>query len=107
MKKVFFLLTVIFLFSCGTQKQLQKAFVGKPVSELKKKFGEPKTILDNDEEMVYVFEIIEELESTEISQGKLTLDPIITPKVTKTERYYFTVKDGKVVGTKFEEDYER
>jgi len=107
MKKVLLLLTAVFLFACGTQKQLQKAYVGKTISEVKEKFGEPKTILDNGEEKVYIFEISEKLESTEISQGKLTLDPIVTPKVTKTERFYFTVKEGKVVRTKFEEAYER
>ena len=67
MKKVFLLLTVVFLFACGTQKQLQKAYAGKTVSEVKEKFGEPKTILNNGEEKVYVFEIIENLESTERS----------------------------------------
>ncbi|MCD6353990.1 MAG: hypothetical protein J7L95_00420 [Prolixibacteraceae bacterium] len=45
--------------------------------------------------------------STEISQGKLTLDPIISPRANKTERYYFTVKDSIITHVKFEEEYEQ
>jgi len=70
-------------------------------------FGYPKTILDQGAEKVYVYEIIKNLKSTEIGQGKLTLDPIISPMVQKTERYYFTVKDGKIIDVKLEEEYER
>ena len=36
---------------------------------------------------------------------KLTLDPIVTPQVNKIERYYFTVKDGVIVKTNYEEVY--
>ncbi|QGY42734.1 hypothetical protein GM418_03420 [Maribellus comscasis] len=94
-------------FSCGTKKQLQREFKGKPVALLKETFGEPKTVLEQENGTVYVFEKLKELESTEISQGKLTLDEIVTPKVNKTERYYFTVKDGIIVETRYEEEYER
>jgi len=56
---------------------------------------------------VLVYEIVKELRSTEIMQAKLTLDPIYSPKVDKTERYYFTVKQGIITKTKLEEVYER
>ncbi len=104
----FILVLLIFTtFSCATGKQARKTYIGQSVAELKEKFGEPKTVFDRENEKIYVFEVLKELESTEISQGKLTLDPIVTPPVKKTERYYFTVKNDVVVKTKFEEEYER
>ena len=51
--------------------------------------------------------MIKNLESTEVNQGKLTLDPMISPGVKKTERYFFTVEKGIIVRTKYEEEYER
>lgn len=101
------LLIFIGLISCGTQQQLKKSYTGKPVSSLKPRFGQPVTIIETAGDSVYIFENTEELRSTEISQGRLTLDPIVTPKVNKTERFYFTVKNGLIVKTKFEEEYER
>jgi len=74
---------------------------------LRENFGKPVTIIDKNEEKVYIFEKTTKLKSTEISQGKLTLDPMITPKVIKTERYYFTVKDSIIIDAKFEEEYDR
>ncbi len=89
------------------QHRLQRTYVGKPQKVLEGKFGNPKTVLDQGNQKVYVYEIIKDLKSTEIGQGKLTLDPIISPMVQKTERYYFTVKDGKIIKVKLEEEYER
>ena len=107
MKQILVLIVVVILVSCGSQKQLQKAYLGKSISAITERFGEPKTILQQGMQKTYVFELTKNLESTEVSQGKLSLDPIITPKVKKTERYYFTVENDKVVKTKFEEEYER
>ncbi len=98
---------MLFFVSCSTQKQLNKQYIGISTEQLKETFGEPKTILNRAEDQLYIFEKEEELESTEISQGKLTLDPIVTPKVKKFSRYYFTVKNNRVVSSKFEEEYER
>ncbi|SHF82583.1 hypothetical protein SAMN05444274_11021 [Mariniphaga anaerophila] len=99
--------SIVLIASCGTQRQLKKSFTGKPVSSLQKTFGEPTTIIKTANDSVYVFEKDEELHSTEISQGKLTLDPIVTPKVSKTERYFFNVRNGIITKTRFEEEYER
>ncbi len=107
MKRTLSVFILVFLFSCGTQRALQKAYYGKPMSVLSEKFGYPKTVFDRGDEKVYVYEIVKELRSTEINQGKLTLDPMISPGIEKTERYYFTVKDGKIVDTKLEEEYNR
>ena len=107
MYRFFFILLIFVAVSCGTQKQLQKMYIGKPESTLQERFGNPKTILKRDLTRVYIFEVEKKLESTEVNQGKLTLDPMITPKVKKTERYYFTVKDSVIINTKFEEEYER
>lgn len=102
-----FLSFVFIIFSCGNQQQLQRQFKGEPLASLFETFGEPKTVLQQENGTVYIFEKLVKLESTEISQGKLTLDEIVTPKVNKTERYYFTVKDSIVLDTRYEEEYER
>lgn len=107
MKRLFYVIIVLIFTSCGTQKQLQKAYLGKSVVELKEKLGAPKTVLDRGDEKIFVYELTKNLESTEVGQGKLTLDPIITPKVQKTERYYFTIKNGVIIKTKLEEEYKR
>jgi hypothetical protein len=108
MQRLIFIVVILFFtLSCSVQRQLSKAYVGKPASVLKAKFGFPETVLERDGEKVYVFEEIEHLKSTEISQAKLTLDPMISPSVQKTTRYYFTVKDNKIVKAKLEEEYER
>ena len=54
-----------------------------------------------------LFEKIEMLKSTEISQHKLTLDPMVTPKVKKTSHYTVTVVDGVITKIELEEQYER
>ena len=108
MYKVVLVLLILFLLtSCGIQRQLQKAFVGEPVSAFGEEFGAPKTVIEKEQEKIYVFEKEKKLNSTEIDQGKLTLDPMVTPKVLKTERYIFTVKNGEVVKARYEEEYER
>ena len=108
MKKIVYILLILIVsVSCGTQRQLRKAFVGEPVAKMEANFGQPTTVIEQKGEKIYIFEKTEKLESTEIGQGQLTLDPIITPKVTKTERYYFTVKNGTIIKTRFEEEYER
>jgi hypothetical protein len=107
MYRILILIVLSALVSCSAQRSLQKAYLGKPQSVLSEKFGKPKTILDYGAEKVYVYEIVTELKSTEISQAKLTLDPMISPMAEKTERYYFTVKDEKIVKVKLEEEYER
>ena len=107
MYRLLFIILLTFMVSCGVQRSLQKTYVGKPQSVLSANFGYPKTVLEHGDEKVYVYEIIKELKSTEISQAKLTLDPIISPSVQKTERYYFTVKEDKIVGVKVEDEYDR
>ena len=107
MRQIFLVIIVIVFFSCGTQKKLQKTYVGKSSTILSEKYGIPKTVLDNGDEKVYVFEKVTQLKSTEIAQGKLTLDPMVSPMVQKTELFYFTVKDGKIIKVKLEEEYER
>jgi hypothetical protein len=64
-------------------------------------------VIESAGDSVYIYEKTEELRSMEISQGRLALDPIVTPRVNKTERFYFTVKKGIIIKTRFEEEYER
>ena len=107
MRQKIIAILLIALVSCGVQKSLQKAYVGKPVTVLSEKFGKPKTILERENEKVYVYEIVNQLKSATINQGKLSLDPMVSPMVEKTERYYFTVKDEKIVKAHLEEEYQR
>ena len=107
MHRILLFILLIITISCSTQRSLQKTYVGKSTSVLSEKFGYPKVILDHENEKVYVYEIIKDLKSTEISQAKLTLDPMISPSVEKTERYYFTVKNDKITKVKVEEEYNR
>ena len=106
MRKLVVILLVL-LVSCSAQRQLQNTFVGKDLKFLQENFGQPKTVLKLADEEVYIFETLTELKSTEVSQGRLSLDPIISPKVTKTEIYSFTLKNGVVVKSSLEEKYER
>ncbi|MFV0592062.1 MAG: hypothetical protein ACK5M7_11815 [Draconibacterium sp.] len=104
----FLLLLVLFAaMACSPQKRIQRSYIGKPIDALSEELGPPTQVFDNESGKVYIFEKQKDLEGTEISQGKLTLDPIVTPKVQKTERYYVTVQDGVIVKFKFENDYER
>jgi len=107
MYRIFIIILFISMVSCSAQRSLQKAYLGKSQSVLTEKFGKPKTVFDRGDEKVYVYEIVTELKSTEISQAKLTLDPMISPMVEKTERYYFTVKNEKIIKARLEEEYER
>jgi hypothetical protein len=107
MYRISIIILFIVAISCSSQRSLQKTYIGKPQSVLSEKFGKPTTVLDLENEKVYVYEIIEELKSAEINQAKLTLDPMISPKVEKTERYYFTVNEEKIVKVKMEVEYER
>lgn len=107
MKKILFLLVALVALSCSQQRVLKKTYVGKPVDVLSAKYGNPKVVLDQKDAKVYVYEIVKDLKSTEISQAKLTLDPVVSPMVQKTERYYFTIKEGKIVNARIEEEYDR
>jgi len=108
MYKYLILLGLVVSMSCSTQKQIQKSYNGQSINELQEELGKPKTVLDQENgSKVYIFEKETKLRSTEISQAKLTLDPMVSPSVLKTERYYVTVKDGLITKIKFEEEYER
>ena len=107
MYRLLFVIFLLGMIACSPQRKLQRSYVGKSLHTLEAEFGKAKAVLDKEEGKVYVFEKTEELKSTEISQAKLTLDPMITPKVTKTERYYATVKDGVVTAIELEKEYER
>ena len=107
MKRISILLFMLIVVSCGTQRSLQRTYVGKPQTVLLTKFGYPKSVFEQKDGTIMVYEIVKDLNSTEIQQGKLTLDPMVSPMVQKTERYYFTVKDSVITHVKMEEEYER
>ncbi len=107
MKRILFFVLILLAFSCGPQRKLHKTYIGQPVETMEAKYGKAKSTLEKGGETLYIYEKIENLESTEISQHKLTLDPMITPQVKKTERYYVTVKDGIITNIKLENEYQR
>jgi len=106
-KIIFILLIPIFMISCGNQRHLIKSYSGKPISALTKEYGNPTTIIEKENDSIYIYEKEEDLQATEISQGKLTLDPIYTPPVTKINRFYFTIRNGVITDARSEEEYER
>lgn len=108
MKKIIFIVVIsMVIISCGNQRQLVKSYSGKPASALFKEYGNPITVIGKENDSIFIYEKIEELSGTEISQGKLTLDPIYTPPVTKTTRFYFTISNGVIIDARSEEEYER
>ncbi|WP_346859270.1 hypothetical protein [uncultured Draconibacterium sp.] len=107
MKGLLILLIAVLFFACSTQRKIQKTYIGQPVSVMEKKFGEAKILFKKSAEEEYIFEKKEYLKSTEISQHKLTLDPMITPQVTKISMYHVTVVDGIITKIEIEEEYER
>nr|WP_321355172.1 hypothetical protein [uncultured Draconibacterium sp.] len=107
MRALLFIAALVILVSCNSQRQLQKTYVGKPLSSLESELGKPQTVFEKESGDIYIFEKVEFLESTEISQHKLALDPMITPKVKKTSRYTVTAVDGTIKKVELEEIYER
>lgn len=107
MYRLLYVILFLIVVSCTPQRKLTRAYVGQPLSAMEAEFGKATTVFKNAENSVYIFEKTENLKSTEISQGKLTLDPMVTPKVTKTEKYYVTVVDDKIKSVKIENEYER
>ena len=104
---IFILLILSFMYSCGNQRKLQRSYQGKPIRILQTDYGNPASIIPRQSDSIYVYEKNVTLASTEISQGRLTLDPIITPGVIKTERFYFTVQKGIITGVSTDEEYKR
>ncbi len=107
MYRIFFITFVLFIVSCSPQQRLRNSFMGKNVSELQKELGTPLIIINKAGEKVYVYEKKKELRGTEIGQAKVTLDPIVSPRVIKTERFLIHVKNEIVTKITRENEYER
>jgi len=107
MYRILILFTALFIISCSTQRKLQKTYIGKPISAVESEFGKAKTVFEIENGKEYIFEKVEHLKSAEISQHKLTLDPMVTPQAIKTIRYFVTVVDGAITKINIEEEYER
>ena len=107
MYRLILLFFVVLAVACGPQKKLQRNYVGQPVSAIEKEFGKAKTVFEKESSTDYIFEKMEYLKSAEISQHKLTLDPMVSPQARKTTQYYVTVVDGIITKIRIEEEYER
>ena len=99
------LLTI--LLSCSIQRKLEKRYVGKTAGTLTERFENPVKVTESNDGTLYEFRNIKDLKSTEVSQGRLTLDPMISPKVKKTEIYIFTVKNCLITKVDYREEYKR
>lgn len=107
MRALLFIVVLVVLVSCGSQRMVQKTYIGKPLSAMESEFGKPITVFSKESGDIYIFEKVEFLKSTEISQHKLTLDPMVTPQVKKTSRYTVTVVDELIKTVELEEEYDR
>jgi hypothetical protein len=106
MRKLFFFLMLLILAGCSTTGKLKK-FAGQPVENIQTKFGKPTTVMPIKDGFLYIYETTTKLTSTEISKGQITLDPMVSPAVTKTEKIIFTVRNGIVEKTQKEIGYSR
>lgn len=107
MKRLFIVLLAVFAFACGPEKSLQKKYVGENVSAMEMEFGKPTAVFNNGNSYTYMFEKVTDLKSTEISQHKITLDPMVSPEVIKTQNCTVTVVDGIIKKIVLDEEYER
>ena len=101
------LLFVVLAVACSPQKKLQRTYIGEPLSAIEEELGKAKTVFEKENGTDYIFEKVEFLKSAEISQHKLTLDPMVSPQAKKTVQYYVTVVDGIITRIRIEEEYER
>ncbi|WP_347840197.1 hypothetical protein [uncultured Draconibacterium sp.] len=107
MRALLFSIVMVVLVSCSSQRMVQKSYIGQPLSTMESEFGKPITVFNNESSDIYIFEKVEFLKSTEISQHKLTLDPMVTPQVKKTSRYTATVVNGTIKKLELAEEYDR
>lgn len=105
-KYIVLFLFIVAIAGCGVQGRINK-LEGHSVSFLLEELGQPNTIVPRTSDSLYIYEIKKDLRSTEINKAALTLDPMITPKVEKTDKYMFTIKNGIVLDSKHEIEYER
>ncbi|NQU85975.1 MAG: hypothetical protein HQ541_09465 [Mariniphaga sp.] len=106
MKKYIILVIIPLFLACSGLKQLKK-YNGMEARSLEKDFGKPTSIIPTSDGEIYIYETKTKLESTEIGKGQTTLDPMVSPAATKTEKTIFTFVNGKVVGVKKEIEYDR
>ncbi|VAW20754.1 hypothetical protein MNBD_BACTEROID01-1122 [hydrothermal vent metagenome] len=106
LKYLAIILTPLVLCSCSPYSYLKK-LKGENAVRIIEKLGRPDMVIPRKTDSLYIYLKETELRSTEISQGKLTLDPMVSPGVTKTERYTFTISNGIVTNVKRIIEYER
>ncbi len=100
------ILTPLILCFCSSYSHIKK-LKGENAARIIEEFGKPDMVIPRKTDSLYIYLKETELRSTEISQGKLTLDPMVSPGVTKTERYTFTISNGIVTNVNRIIEYER
>ena len=105
-KYIISLISIAFLFSCTPQSKINK-LKGHSLTFMLNELGKPDKILPGKSDTTYIYEKKKILRSTEINKAVLTLDPMVTPMVHKTDTYSFTIKDGFVVDAKHEIKYDK
>ena len=99
-----FFIVLLFFIGCGNIRHLKK-LEGEKIEVVEKEYGKPDSIIPISDGQLYIYKKTKNLKSAEINQGQLSLDPMVTPKVTKTEKIVFTVKNGVVKNIKREIEY--
>lgn len=106
MKRLIILIACFYLAGCSSLNKLKKT-EGKPINSVISEFGEPTKINMNTGDSLYIYEKTITLQSAEISKGQMTLDRMVSPSATKTEKITFKVKKGIVVKVEKEIEYHR
>ncbi|HQN94275.1 MAG TPA: hypothetical protein PLQ09_09145 [Prolixibacteraceae bacterium] len=103
------LLGLLFLAGCSTSARLSKKYTGKGIEVLYREMGNPvNTVVLENGNRIFEYEKETFVRQTEISTGRGTLDPRISPSYSKVEIYLFEIdKEGVIVRTAYKKQIEK
>ena len=106
MKIRIILIFLVLAAGCSTLSKL-KRYEGKPIQSVIDTMGKPSAIAAFSGDSLFIYKNEKLLQGAEINKGQTTLDPMVTPSVTKSETLIFRVKGGVVINVKKEIEYNR
>jgi hypothetical protein len=103
-KKLAIVLLMFLMISCSVTSSLSRKYEGKGLEALYKDMGYPKSVSElSNGNKLYKFEKTTYVKETEISTGRGTLDPRISPSYSKVEIFLFEInKEGVIVKTDYQ-----
>ncbi len=110
MKTILIFFSLFFVFAaCSVSQKVSSKYKGKGVEILYKELGSPKSVTEMDNgNKLFVYEKETIVRSTEISTGRGTLDPRISPAYSKVETFLFEVNsEGLIIDTGYEKRIEK